>query len=198
MSDMKELEVFYDFLCPWCYLGTLNTDRLHREYGLIIRYTLFPLHPEIPDGGIEIEELFIGRPLEAMKGKLKDEATKAGLPIAPRSRLSNSRRAQELEKWAESLGKGDEFRIAVYRAYFCDGHDIALIPVLKLIAESAGLDKGEVRKVLEKQLFAKEVEADWSRARKLAIMSVPFYLYGEEPLVGYRPYKDFLKLIGKG
>jgi predicted DsbA family dithiol-disulfide isomerase len=55
-----------------------------------------------------------------------------------------------------------------------------------------------VRTVLEQRLFANAVDADWLRAREFAITAVPFYLYGEEPLVGYRPYEDFVKLIGKG
>jgi predicted DsbA family dithiol-disulfide isomerase len=197
MSETNELEIFYDYICPWCYLGTLNTDRLHREFGIELRYTLFPLHPEIPIEGIELSSLFRGRPLDAMKGKLKDAAAKAGLAIAPRSRISNSRRAQELEKWAMSNGKGDEFRTATFRAYFGEGLDIALIPVLSGIAESIGLDKKEVETVLEEGRFADAVDADWLRAREFAIMSVPFYLYGEEPLVGYRPFEDFVQLIGK-
>ena len=131
-----------------------------------------------------------------MKGKLSDAAAREGLPIAPRSRISNSRRAQELEKWASAMGKGDEFRIATYRAYFGDGLDIALIPVLTRIAETVGVDRNEVYKVLEERRFADAVDADWRRARELAITAVPFYLYGEEPLVGYRPYEDFVKLIG--
>jgi hypothetical protein len=28
-----------------------------------------------------------------------------------------------------------------------------------------------------------------------ALSVVPFYLYGEEPLVGFRPYEDILKLV---
>jgi predicted DsbA family dithiol-disulfide isomerase len=198
MPAVNKLEVFYDFICPWCYLGTLNTERLHREHGITLRHTFFPLLPEILEEGFEIDDLFSALPLETIKGKLKDAVTKAGVPIARRSRISNSRSAQELEKWAESLGKGDAFRMAVFRAYFSDGHDIALIPVLKLIAESVGLDRGKVQKVLEERLFAGEVDADWQRSREMAVMSVPFYLYGMKPLAGYHPYKDFLKLIGKG
>jgi predicted DsbA family dithiol-disulfide isomerase len=45
----------------------------------------------------------------------------------------NSRRAQELGKWAEALGKGDEFRKVVFKAYFADGKNIAKFLVLKEI-----------------------------------------------------------------
>ena len=35
--------------------------------------------------------------------------------------------------------------------------------------------------------------ATW--ARQMGVTVIPFYLYGEEPLVGFRPYEDFLKLV---
>jgi len=197
VDESRVLEVFYDYICPWCYLGTANTDRLQKEYGIRIRWTLFPLHPKIPEDGVDLVDLFPNRPLGAMKGKLKEAAVQAGLPIARRSRISNSRRAQELEKWAVSQGKGERFRTTTFRIYFAEGRDIARIPVLEEIAHEAGLDDEQVRRVLENGFFAHEVDADWLRARQMGISAVPFYLYGEEPLVGYQPYEDFLKLIGR-
>lgn len=197
MSTSKILEVFYDYICPWCYLGTTSTDRLQKEQGIRIRWTLFPLHPLIPEEGIDLTDLFPNRPLGAMKGKLKEAAAQAGLPLARRSWISNSRRAQELEKWAISQGKGDQFRATTFRAYFAEGRDIGYIPVLEEIAREAGLDGIQVRKVLENGQFCQEVDADWLRARQMGVSAVPFYLYGEEPLVGYRPYEAFLKLISR-
>jgi len=48
-----------------------------------------------------------------------------------------------LGKWAESLDKGEEFHLAVFKAYFADGLNIAKIPVLVKIAESVGLKGAE-------------------------------------------------------
>src|SRR5512137_1326949 len=109
MGGEKLLEVFYDYNCPWCYLGTANTDRLRREREIALRWTVFPLHPEVPVEGMDLADLYRGRSeqLEASKGRLRDAAAATGLPLARRNRISNSRRAQELEKWAAALGKGD-------------------------------------------------------------------------------------------
>ena len=102
MGKGKLLEVFYDYNCPWCYLGTANTNRLRRERDIEFRWTLFPLHPEVPVEGLDLAELFRGRTeqLEESKGRLRDAAAATGLPLARRNRINNSRRAQELEKWA--------------------------------------------------------------------------------------------------
>jgi predicted DsbA family dithiol-disulfide isomerase len=200
MNEPLVLEVFFDYICPWCYLGSANTDRLRRELEVEMRWTLFPLHPEIPEEGMELADLFRGSffDIEAMQDRLQEAAGQVGLPIVRRSRISNSRRAQELDKWAGSLGRGDAFRRAVFHGYFAEGRDIARISELEDIAFLAGLPGNEVRAVLGEGRFAGDVDADWMRARQLAITAVPFYLYGEKPLVGFRPYEDFLSLLGKG
>jgi predicted DsbA family dithiol-disulfide isomerase len=197
MGKGKLIEVFYDYNCPWCYLGTANTDRLRRERGIAIRYTLFPLHPEVPVEGMELAELFRGRTgqLEESKGRLKEAAAATGLPLARRDRISNTRRAQELEKWAVAMGKGDDFRRQAFHAYFAEGKDIAQLPVLEEIVAAVGLPADDVWEVLTVGLFAAVVDEDWLRAREMGVTVVPFYLYGEEALVGFRPYEDFIKLV---
>jgi predicted DsbA family dithiol-disulfide isomerase len=197
MGEKMMFEVFYDYNCPWCYLSTANTDRLRRERDIAFRWTLFPLHPEVPVEGMDLAELFRGsnEQLEASKGRLRDAASATRLPLARRDRISNSRRAQELEKWAAALGQGDDFRRRTFHAYFAEGKDIAQLQVLEEIAGAVGLPPDEVWDVLAVGLFEAAVNEDWLRAREMGVTVVPFYLYGEEPLVGYRPYEDFLKLV---
>lgn len=197
MGEKKLFEVFYDYTCPWCYLGSANTDRLMREREIELRWTLFPLHPEVPLEGMELAELFRGRTqqLEANKGRLREAAAATGLPLTRRDRISNSRRAQELEKWAAASGKGDDFRCRTFQAYFAEGKDIAQLPVLEEIATAVGLPRDEVWDVLALGLFGATVDEDWLRARQMGVSVVPFYLYGDEPLVGYRPYGDLLQLV---
>jgi len=47
--------------------------------------------------------------------------------------------AQEMGKWAEEKGKGDEFHDAVFRTYFADGKNIAKKDVLLEMAKKVGL-----------------------------------------------------------
>lgn len=161
---------------------------------------MFPLHPEIPEEGQELSDLFRGRnfDIEAMQQRLAAVAGELGLPVARRTRISNSRRAQELGKWAESMGKGDEFRHCTYHAYFAEGRNIALLPELEAIAEAAGLPKDAVFDILAQNLFAGAVDADWARARELVVTAVPFHLFGERILVGFHPYEDYVKLVTGG
>jgi predicted DsbA family dithiol-disulfide isomerase len=114
-----------------------------------LRWTVFPLHPDTPEEGMELAELFAGREeqIKAMHARLRRLAVVEGLPLAERTRTCNSRRAQELGKWAEVQGKGDEFRKAVYRAYFVDGRNIANVDELVQIAEAVSLGGDEARAV---------------------------------------------------
>jgi predicted DsbA family dithiol-disulfide isomerase len=175
----------------------VRTDRLTREYGVELRWTVFPLHPEIPEGGMELDDLFHGLnfDIEGVQRRLTAVAAEVGVPLAAKTRIFNSRRAQELGKWAEAVGNGDEFRRCTYHAYFAEGRNIALLPELETIAEAAGLPKDEVYDILAQSLFAAAVDADWARAREMAVTAVPFHLFGEKTLVGFHPYEDYIELL---
>jgi len=130
-----------------------------------------------------------------MQARLLQVAASEGLPLVARSRTYNSRFAQELGKWAEEQGRGDQFRHAVYRAYFVDGVNIALRDEMVRIASTAGLSADEAQTVLTERRFAAAVDADWQRARNLRITAVPTHLCADRRLTGFAGYDDFVRLI---
>ena len=64
----------------------------------------FPLHPETPQDGLALEDLFEGRgyDLNAMYMQMKARMDAEGLAYGQRSHTYNSRLAQELAKWADT------------------------------------------------------------------------------------------------
>jgi predicted DsbA family dithiol-disulfide isomerase len=130
-----------------------------------------------------------------MQDRLLQVAAVEGLPLTERSRTYNSRLAQELGKWAEQKGCGNEFRHAVYRAFFVDAVNIALVDELVRIAAAVGLPANEARTVLEERSYAAAVDADWQRAMGLRITAVPTHLCGEKRLTGFAAYEYFVRLI---
>ncbi len=175
----------------------MRIDRLREEFGLRVRYTLFPLHPETPDEGQTLEELFGARmEVPAMLARLRAVAAELGLPFGERTHTYNSRRAQELGKWAEAQGAGEPFHAAVYRAYFAEGCNIARPDELAAIVAAVGLDAEEARRVLAEGRFAAAVDADWERARALGVTAVPTLDCAGRRLVGFQSYQAFRQLAG--
>ena len=175
----------------------MRTEQLCREFDLRLRHTVFPLHPEIPEEGLELAELFAGsgRDLDAMIARLQAVAAEVGLPLGERTRTYNSRRAQELGKWAEKEGRGEAFHDAVYHAYFAAGCNIALPAELAAIAATVGLSTEGARRVLEEGTYAAAVDADWQRAGALGVTAVPTFRYCERQLVGFTPYSSLRGLV---
>lgn len=161
-----------------------------------LRWTVFPLHPETPDEGRSLEDLFAGRmDVPKAMSELREIAADLGLPFGNRTHTYNSRRAQELGKWAEQQGKGDAFRSVVFRAYFADGWNIAEPDIIVGLCESIGLDRDEAHSVLEEKRFVAAVDADWQRVADVGIRSVPTRIYHDRILIGYRPAFELISLI---
>ncbi len=124
-------------------------------------------------------------------------ADSLSLPFSDRTMTYNSRLAQELAKWAESEGKGEEFHRAVFRAYFVETKNIALADELVRLAESIGLPADEAGQVILSRRFRQAVDADWARSHALGIDAVPTFIFGSRRLVGFQPYNALAELISR-
>lgn len=144
-----------------------------------------------------MEDLFRdkGIDLPSALDKLKKIAADLNLPWGTRTRTYNSRRAQELGKWAESLNKGEEFHLAMFQAYFVHGQNIADMAVLKEIAGAIGLDSGKAEQVLIERTFREAVDGDWDYARISSIVAVPTFMVRGRRLVGAQPYPALETLL---
>jgi len=173
---------------------------LRAAYQIEFRYTLFPLHPDTPDEGLSLEQLFAGRAfdIEAMQAGLARLMAEEGLPYSPRPMNYNSRLARELAKWAETQSGGAGIHDALYRAYFVDGLNIALIDNLMTVVQQLGLPEAEARDVLVSRRFRDAVDTDWRRCRKLGITAVPTFVVGGNGVVGAQPYEVLETLVVEG
>jgi len=130
-----------------------------------------------------------------MLTRLKEVARTEGLAFGDRKMTYNSRLAQELGKWAEAKGRGQEFHKAVFAAYFAEGQNIALPEVLAAAAGSSGLPADEALEVVKTRCFKKAVDRDWGRSRQLGVTAVPTFMIDGARLVGAQPYEFLEKFI---
>ena len=191
MSEFATLEVFSDYIWPWCYFITGRIEKLHKLYEVNIKWTAFPLHPETPQEGRTLEDLFAGRPIniKQMMEHLMGTAKELNLPFGKREKTFNSRLAQELGKYAEQQHKGDAFHNSVFKAYFADGLNIGLPSTLVDIGANVGLSPKLVLEVVEKRLFKEAVDKDWTRSYQMGVTAVPTFMMDGMSLVGAQPYE---------
>ena len=157
----------------------------------------FPLHPETPQAGVTLEALFAGRnyDIAAAQQRMMDLMQQEGLPYSARSMTYNSRLAQELGKWADSIGQGGKLHDALFRAFFVDLVNLAEPEHLLKIAAAVGLPVDEARRVLEQRTFKEQVDRDWALSMQLGVTGVPTFVGGGYKVVGAQPYEVLEKLM---
>lgn len=145
-----------------------------------------------------LEDLFAGRGIDIAQKQddLRQVSMAEGLPFGERKKTFNSRLAQELAKWAESEGQGDEFHAAVFRSYFVHGKNIGKTDTLVEIAESVNLSGKDAEAVLKTRAFKTDVDKDWARSRELGVTAVPTFVCNKQIVVGAQPYESLERLIG--
>ncbi len=158
----------------------------------------FPLHPDTPEEGRTLEELFRlkGIPMnveKAMAG-MKKTAKEHGLEFGDRRMTYNSRMAQEVGLWAQEAGKGHEFHMAAFKSYFVAGDNLAKKEVLLDMVRRSGLDPEQGEQVIEERTFSDAVDRDWDLSRQQGIMAAPTFLMGLDRLVGAQPYATLEKM----
>lgn len=158
----------------------------------------FPLHPDTPQEGKTLQQLFPGRSeaqFDEMYQRMKGLCEAEGLPYGKRTHTYNSRLAQELGKWADTQDGGAALHDALYRAYFVDSRNIGDVDVLLDLVEKAGLPVEEARTVLTDRTFKDAIDADWSRSHQVGVTGVPTFVAGGYGVVGAQPYEALAQLI---
>jgi predicted DsbA family dithiol-disulfide isomerase len=133
--------------------------------------------------------------VDLMMQNLRKTAADLGLPLGNRQKTYNSRLAQELGKWAETKNAGDAFHKEAFKTYFVDGKNIAKLPVLLNLAESAGLNREEAESVILNRTFKKAVDEDWALSGKIGINAVPTFVMSNDQLVGAQSYNTLENLL---
>ena len=189
------LEIFTDFVCPWCYLASAVVEKVEQRRDIDVHWSPFPLHPDTPAEGLELVS-FLGPNLDAVHERLYGIMDELGLEYSGgRTKTYNSRLAQELGMWADTQANGRNLHKQLYRTYFVNDLNLANKDVLLGAVEKAGLDASEAEKVIDERSFSDEVDQAWSRARQLQISGVPSFIAGSYLTTGYHPVEELEKFI---
>ena len=167
-----------------------------------MKWVHFPLHPETPQEGRALTDLFSGRSpeqIEAQQAQMRGLMGQEDLPYGKRTHTYNSRLAQEIGAWADTQKGGEVMHDVLYKAYFVETKNIGDPDVLLEIVEANGLPVEDARKVLEERTFKDAVDEDWRKSRQYGVTGVPTFVAAGHGVVGAQPYEtleEFLESVG--
>ncbi|MBE6012009.1 MAG: hypothetical protein E7234_05575 [Lachnospiraceae bacterium] len=189
--------VYYDYLCPWCYLGQIAAKRLQYEYCAQIDWRPLLIHPEIPPEGMRMtpEE-------KASKADMYERVSRMakvnGLPITFPEHMVYTKLALEATEYAREQGRLLPFNEAVFKKLFGEGKDIGNWDVLSSAAEEAGLNGEEMRRMTESGRYAAAIDKYTLEAQQRDIDSLPTYILNDAyAVVGPQPFEVFQLVIEK-
>lgn len=201
-----KIEVWSDFVCPFCYIGKRRLEDAlaqfpHRDQ-VEIEFKSFELDPNSPkniDKSIhEVLAAKYGMSLEQAKKANQDvgqQAASVGLTFHFETmKPSNTFDAHRLAKFAKSHGKEAEVTEKLLYAYFTESKQIGDFETLADIAAEAGLDRQEALNSLQSQsAYANEVRIDESMAQQYGISGVPFFVINSKYAIsGAQPTQTFV------
>ena len=129
MSEREQIpiEVYFDYICPFCYVGNARLLRIARRYSVAIHYRFVEIHPDNPPQGRSLSEL--GYPPEQwrrMMANLNAMVSREKLPMAERTFTTNSRKALLLAQATleERPAVFPALHAALFHAYFAEGRNL--------------------------------------------------------------------------
>jgi predicted DsbA family dithiol-disulfide isomerase len=196
-----QIEINYDFICPWCWIGQRNLAAALAQAGtgaaVSIRYVPFELNPSMPAEGMDRRAYRTRKFGSWARSQVMDaQVTAAGLAAgAPFNydvvlRTPNTRLAHRLMQFAQQRNepmKTAALYQAIYAAYFSEGRDIGSLDTLIAIAAEKAFDANEVRAYLLSAAGNQEMDAARARADKLGVQAVPTILIDGHVISGAQP-----------
>ena len=196
-----QIEINYDFICPWCWIGQRNLAAALAQAGtgaaVSIRYVPFELNPFMPVEGMDRRAYRSQKFGSWARSQVMDsQVTTAGLAAgAPFNydvvlRTPNTRLAHRLMQFAQQRNeplKTAALYQAIYAAYFSEGRDIGSLDTLTAIAAENAFYAGDVRAYLLSEAGNQEMDAARARADKLGVQAVPTILIDGNVISGAQP-----------
>lgn len=208
MAGKLKIEIWSDYVCPFCYIGKRRLEEALEQTGLgekaevvFKAYELDPNSPAVSDTlmkesiakkyGMSVEEA------KKMTDNVVDQAKSVGLDynfdaMTP----ANTFNAHRLAKLAEQEGFDKIVSENLLKAHFIDGEKIGTEDVLLRIAEEAGISRGRAKAVLDSDEFADDVRSDIAEAQQIGVKGVPFFVINRKYAIsGAQPAEAFANAL---
>jgi predicted DsbA family dithiol-disulfide isomerase len=186
-TDPRIVWTWYDFLCPFCYVGQTRNAIL-RSHGLIVVEKPFHAHPGIPRGGIPV-----GPRYGAMYAMLERECKEAGLPLRWPARLPDTRLALAVAEWTRRWQPGAFAALHrnLFTAHFALGEDLGDRAIIDQYAAEAGVDVEALHAAIAEGVATASVQESEDDGRASGVEGTPAWLIAGELIAGLRSRQEF-------
>ena len=208
MREPINIEIWSDFVCPFCYIGKRHFEKaledFHPDSRVKIRWRSFQLHPSAPnDPALSLYDYLASLKgqtrewSERMHEQVTEMAARAGLTYRfDIAKVSNTLDAHRLLQLAITRNKGDEFEERIFHAYFTEGKFLGDRDELLSLSAQAGISYEDSRLALSGDNFIAEVENDKEEAKRIGIRGVPFFLFEKKYAIsGAQPIHVFREIL---
>lgn len=209
-----KIEFISDVACPWCAVGLHSLEQALQRIGTDVPVELsfqpFELNPDMaPEGEDAVQYLsakygITPEQIARNQAAIRERGAAVGFTFGTRSRVWNTFDAHRLLCWAgeQSAAAQRALKHALLQAYHGEGRNPGDAGVLVALAEAAGLDGEQARRILAGDDFAdvvRERERFWQQA---GIHSVPAVVVDRRHLIsGGQPpevFEQALRQIAAG
>jgi predicted DsbA family dithiol-disulfide isomerase len=184
------IDVFADFVCPWCFIGTRRLEQAIAALDDAIRPKIsithrpFFLIPSTPVDGVEVltmlRERYGAFDPKRFFAPAEAAARDSGIPLVLRKqpRIYPTLSAHVLMRLADRRGTGRALAAALYSAYFLEAQNIGSQEVLVSLAAAHGIAEDEALQVLRDDDEIANTRRDAEQALTMGIHGVPYFVFG--------------------
>jgi predicted DsbA family dithiol-disulfide isomerase len=208
MPKHLKIDFVSDISCPWCVIGLKSLQSalasLKGEVEADLRFQPFELNPQMGTEGQDIVEHIAQKygstpaDIERNRENLRSRGADVGFEfnLQKRARIYNTFDAHRLLHWAETAGKQEALKKALFSAYFTEGRNPSDHAVLIEVAEKAGLDPKRAAQVLQSDEFAAQVREREQFYAERGIRAVPSVIINDQHLIqGGQPAEVFERAL---
>ena len=180
-----EIPFYYDYACPWAYLGSCRAESYFQDLGVTIDFRPVRLadltetkgEKGLPPG--DRKKRWYASDLLAWAEMVGAELSmNAGGP-RPDTRL-----LLQAALVAKDRGAFRAFHYAAYRARWSESHPVDDPAVVSALLQGAGLDAADALEEARSDALAERLDADTNAAIERGVFGVPTYFVGDRMFFG--------------
>lgn len=178
MSPVQDIEVYFNFRSPYCYLASKRMWQLFDDY-----HTRLVWKPFGGWSGRSAPER-AKRKIPSVRQDVGRWARRLGVPFVPPPITTDPSRAGAGSLLAEEKGLLREYVVEMMRAEWGEGRDIGELGVILEVGKLIGLDSAELEVAVDDPLRQQVLDDNWQQAQVKDVFGVPSFFVGEEVFWG--------------